>query len=263
MLKKLTLLIILLTILYVSGPVLANNRVVYKETDAKTIYGETIYSFYYTDQEYMGLCTEDGEDVYLFHEYDINGEPKAAYKRESDPYPTYTVKLLSYKEVYDEKLGTIRMEPYYHETLGSGVSGDTIVVPEYPFPLEEGKVFRSWRLEPMGDEVLFYRPGDTLTIPNEDSTLVAILYDVDEPTRIYGDATGDGEVNSKDVVRLRKYLAEYDYETGISTVEIYTSADATGDGNVNGKDVVRLRKYLAEYDYETGKSTVILGPDGQ
>ena len=80
---------------------------------------------------------------------------------------------------------------------------------------------------------------------------------------IYGDATGDGQVNSKDVVRLRKYLAYYDYETGTSTEEISLSADATGDGQVNSKDVVRLRKYLADYDYETGTSTVVLGPNGQ
>ena len=77
---------------------------------------------------------------------------------------------------------------------------------------------------------------------------------------LYGDANGDGEINGKDITRLRKYLANYDYDTGTSTVEIGLGADANGDGAVNGKDITRLRKYLANYDYDTGTSTVSLGP---
>lgn len=77
---------------------------------------------------------------------------------------------------------------------------------------------------------------------------------------VYGDATGDGKVNSKDVTRLKKYLADYDDDTGISTVDISPGADANGDGKVNSKDVTRLKKYLADYDDDTGTSTVILGP---
>ncbi len=79
---------------------------------------------------------------------------------------------------------------------------------------------------------------------------------------VYGDATGDGIVDGKDLVRLKKYLAAYDYETGTSDVAIEPSADATGDGAVDGKDLVRLKKYIAAYDYETGTSTVPLGPEG-
>lgn len=77
---------------------------------------------------------------------------------------------------------------------------------------------------------------------------------------VYGDATGDGVVDGFDVIRLKKHLANYDYDTETSTVEIFAGADATGDGIVDGFDVIRLKKYLASYDYETGTSATPLGP---
>ncbi len=76
----------------------------------------------------------------------------------------------------------------------------------------------------------------------------------------YGDANGDGSIDGKDVVRLKNYLANYNYSTGISTVQIFDGADANGDGEVDGKDVIRLKKYLANYNYDTDSSTVVLGP---
>ena len=36
--------------------------------------------------------------------------------------------------------------------------------------------------------------------------------------------------------------------------------DANGDGQINMEDVILLRQYIANYNYETGSSTVILGP---
>ena len=54
---------------------------------------------------------------------------------------------------------------------------------------------------------------------------------------IYGDANGDGEVNGKDVIVLRRHLVE-------PTTEIFNGADANGDGVINGKDVIVLRRYL-------------------
>lgn len=77
---------------------------------------------------------------------------------------------------------------------------------------------------------------------------------------IYGDANGDGEVNSKDIVAVREYLAALDYDTGLSTVAVSGGADANGDGEINLKDISLLRSYLAAFDYESGVSTVVLGP---
>ena len=80
------------------------------------------------------------------------------------------------------------------------------------------------------------------------------------PAILYGDANGDGSVSINDVILIRKYLAELDYDTMISAVEISHGADANGDGTVNINDAVLIRKYLAEYDYDTESSSVILGP---
>jgi len=77
---------------------------------------------------------------------------------------------------------------------------------------------------------------------------------------IYGDANGDEATNGMDVLLLRKYMANYDYETGISTVTVGKGADANGDGTVSAVDVLLLRKYMANYNYDTGSSTVVLGP---
>lgn len=57
-----------------------------------------------------------------------------------------------------------------------------------------------------------------------------------------GDANGDGLVNMKDVLALRKYLADVPTELSAQ------NADADGDGNVTMKDVLWLRKRLAGYD---------------
>ena len=56
----------------------------------------------------------------------------------------------------------------------------------------------------------------------------------------YGDVNGDGEINMKDVLVMRKYIAGMD--TAIDTV----FADVQYDGNIDMKDVLKLRKYIAK-----------------
>lgn len=77
---------------------------------------------------------------------------------------------------------------------------------------------------------------------------------------LYGDVNGDGEITAVDIVRLKKYFAEYDPISDASAVVIGSGADANGDGNITALDVIRLKKYLAAYDPKTGVSTVRLGP---
>lgn len=55
-----------------------------------------------------------------------------------------------------------------------------------------------------------------------------------------GDVNGDGEVNLKDVVLIRRYIAG---GWNVSLDEII--ADVNGDGTVNLKDVVLIRRYIA------------------
>ena len=66
-----------------------------------------------------------------------------------------------------------------------------------------------------------------------------------------GDANGDGKINSHDIIRLKNYLAYFDYDTGTSAYEIAPGADANGDGKITSADIVRLKNYLANYQYDS------------
>ncbi len=77
---------------------------------------------------------------------------------------------------------------------------------------------------------------------------------------IYGDANGDGQIGMDDVVIMRKYITNFDYDTNTSSVDVEAEADINGDGVINMKDVILLRQYITNYDYDTESSTVILGP---
>ena len=65
---------------------------------------------------------------------------------------------------------------------------------------------------------------------------------------IYGDINGDGAVNSKDAVLLKKHLADYE---GLTLDK--TAADVNADGNVDSKDAVRLLRHLAGYEVILGE----------
>lgn len=107
---------------------------------------------------------------------------------------------------------------------------------------------------------------------------------------LYGDANGDGKIDSKDVILLKKYIANLDNgkssvtlgptavtnEKGVTDkripVELYALndgnstvgekdavfyGDANGDGAISSKDIILLKKYIANLN--DGKSSVILG----
>ena len=75
----------------------------------------------------------------------------------------------------------------------------------------------------------------------------------------YGDADGDSLVDLNDAVLVQVYLANMNFETGISSTEVWLGADANGDGTINLDDAVLLATYLANFDYDTGTSSVVLG----
>ena len=59
------------------------------------------------------------------------------------------------------------------------------------------------------------------------------------PELVCGDANNDGAVNMKDVLMVRKYLADIEVDINLD------NADTNNDGDVNMKDVLNLRKFLA------------------
>ena len=66
-----------------------------------------------------------------------------------------------------------------------------------------------------------------------------------------GDVNGNGTVDSKDLVLLRRYFAFYDYDEGTSDIiNVGPGADVNGDGAVKANDVVALREYLVNHGIE-------------
>lgn len=138
-----------------------------------------------------------------------------------------------------------------------GVSVDGIAVDPSNYTAAEGSTVVTFAK----DYLKTLRNGEhMITLQFEDGISETALTITSGGVIEYGDATGDGKVDGFDVIRLKKYLANYDYDTETSAVDILPEADANGDGNVDGFDVIRLKKYLANYDYEAGKSTIVLGP---
>ena len=85
-----------------------------------------------------------------------------------------------------------------------------------------------------------------------------IIYYSDEPVVtsstapsgdvVYGDVNGDNEINAKDSLALRQYIAKYE----VADFDAQ-AADVNADGKINSRDSLLLRQYIAKYN-------VVLGP---
>ncbi len=87
----------------------------------------------------------------------------------------------------------------------------------------------------------------------------AVYFEGEAPFE-YGDSNEDGKVTSLDVLRINKYIANYD-GNGANTIRIGKGSDVNADGKVDAFDAVRLKRYFAEYDYAQKTSSVRLGPE--
>ena len=111
---------------------------------------------------------------------------------------------------------------------------------EFRFRAEDGYYFDPDRLPGIAvngspgfvDPALTYTDSDCqqLTFYTRDVTPV-----------MYGDCNGDGKIDGKDLIRLRRHLVG-------TEVDLFPGADCNGDGEINGKDLIRLRRYLLTED---------------
>ena len=88
-----------------------------------------------------------------------------------------------------------------------------------------------------------YEPDATFNQVLQNQALTMHNGTVEITERVVGDADGDGVLNLKDVVVLRRMLAGWE---GYSIND--TNADVDGDGKVTLKDAVLLERYLAGWD---------------
>ena len=79
--------------------------------------------------------------------------------------------------------------------------------------------------------------GDTVTVSDADGKVCITL-----PVVIYGDATGDGKVNSQDLRRIQRHIL------GVAALEGHplTAADVNRDGKVNSQDLRQAQRYILE-----------------
>ena len=65
----------------------------------------------------------------------------------------------------------------------------------------------------------------------------------------YGDANGDGKIDSRDAVVIKKYVAGF---TGF-TIDLEAS-DVNADGKVDTRDAVKILKKIAGFDVTLGEA---------
>lgn len=58
---------------------------------------------------------------------------------------------------------------------------------------------------------------------------------------VLGDANGDGNINSADLLRIQKHLLKV---ISLSNTPYASAADVTKDGNINSSDLLRIQKHL-------------------
>ncbi len=63
---------------------------------------------------------------------------------------------------------------------------------------------------------------------------------------VYGDVSGDGAVNSRDLALLQQYTADWD----VTIDEV--AADVNASGSINARDVAILQQYVAGWDVSLG-----------
>ena len=91
---------------------------------------------------------------------------------------------------------------------------------------------------------LLYEAGNISNIDEEDINFEIVDGKITVTDYLPGDINGDGNVNTKDLTRLLKYINHEDVDCTEQAL------DVNGDGKVNTKDLTRLLKYINHEDVE-------------
>jgi hypothetical protein len=102
-----------------------------------------------------------------------------------------------------------------------------------------------WHYVRIEDFIIYGYPGTAAeTYANEHHlTFIAL----DEAAVTYGDVSGDGVIDSKDAVLVKRYTSGWSVEINED------AADVNGDGAINSKDAVLIERYVAGWDVMLGK----------
>ena len=170
---------------------------------------------------------------------------------------------LDFRIIYDTSVLTL--DSVTNAGLFSGFSsGRNIIIDENGDVTEDGAVvtltFTVASDAAAGDYTVGVKLRGATNYDLDDVDLAIVSGTLTVYSFMYGDVNEDGEISNKDIILLRRFLSNYDEETGLSNVTVGQGADANGDGEITIKDVTLLRRYLSNYDEETGTSTETLGP---
>lgn len=125
-------------------------------------------------------------------------------------------------EIYEKKLGTIL-------TLTFSVSDDV-----------------------ENDDILAVNVGYTLgdVVDEDDNDVVIDITNgyVRAINYLPGDVTGDGRVNSRDLVRLSQFISDgcTNDADGYNANVVENACDVNGDGRINARDLIKLSQYVSD-----------------
>ena len=142
--------------------------------------------------------------------------------------------------VFEEGMNATCTEPGFTQKSHCGVCGEVLAPSEEIPPLghDEG----AWIVvtEATTDTEGLMERRCTVCEAVLESEIIPRL----EEARVPGDASGDGVVDGRDLIRLAKYLGGYGVEIDAA------AASVNGDDVVDGRDLIRLAKFLGGYDVE-------------
>jgi hypothetical protein len=88
-----------------------------------------------------------------------------------------------------------------------------------------------------------------IAIGTDNASLLAATWHYgvsDQPAIVYGDTSGDGSINNRDLALLLRYVNEWAVTLDLA------AADVNGDGSINNRDVVLLQRYINGWDVQLG-----------